>query len=130
MCGRRLIRHGFLVFARYQPVMGQSEGADDRRRRDSVFLLAQVTGADGSAQGYRARNLSADGVCIDQSGEFAPGMTLTLSIGLVEKIEAEVMWSRDGQAGLKFAAPIDPALARKRAPKSLDPKSGWGRVGF
>ena len=128
MCDGWLNRHGFLVFVRYQPVMGQSEGADTRRR-DSVFLLAQVTGADGSTQGHRARNLSPDGVCIDEPGNLAPGMALTLSIGLVEQIQAEVMWTRDGQAGLKFAAPIDPALARKRAPKSLDPKSGWGRGG-
>lgn len=107
--------------------MGQTESADGRRR-DSVFLLANVTAPDGATNGYRARNLSPDGVCIDQPAGVDVGATLTLSIGLVEDIRAEVVWVRDGLAGLKFAAPIDPAQARKRAPKSLDPKSGWGRA--
>ena len=107
--------------------MGQSESAGDRRR-DSVFLLANVVGPDGTTQNCRARNLSPDGVCIDQPSAVAVGTELTLSIGLVEDIRAEVMWTRDGLAGLKFAAPIDPAQARKRAPKSLDPKRGWGRA--
>lgn len=106
--------------------MGQSEGAGGRRR-DSVYLLAHVTGADGAVNGYRARNLSPDGVCIDCPPGAEKGATLTLAIGMIPRISAVVVWTRDGMAGLKFSAPIDPALARKRAPRSLDPKIGWGR---
>lgn len=107
--------------------MGQDSIADDRRR-DSVFLLAKIAGADGDSRSHRARNLSSEGVCIEQPDELMPGTKLILSIGLVERIHAEVMWARGGFAGLRFAAPIDLALARKRAPRSLDPKVGWGRA--
>lgn len=96
--------------------------------RDSVFLTAQVVGACGATRRYRIRNLSREGACVEQPEGLQKDARLTVSIGLIERVPAEVAWARGGFAGLRFLIPIDTRLARQRPPRSLDPRAGWGRA--
>lgn len=98
------------------------------RQRESVFLLAQISGPDGNAQSYRVRNLSPDGMCVERPDGLDRDARLTVTIGSAMPVFATVVWSRNGFAGLQFLRRIDPELARKRPPKSLDPRVGWGRA--
>jgi hypothetical protein len=43
------------------------------------------------------------------------GATILVSVGALQAVAATVVWARDGQAGIKFAEPIDPDAARARA---------------
>lgn len=98
------------------------------RRRESVFLMADVTGDDSPAQRCRVRNLSKEGICLEQPVGLVRGHRIEVSVGMVERALAEVVWASDNFAGLRFVHPIDPSAARKRPRKSVDPNSMWART--
>lgn len=126
---RRLIDRRVPAVIGYIGVMTAPDSPESRNR-ESVFLLAEVVGVGegGPAQRHRVRNVSEQGACIEGYEGLVAGARLIVSIGMVERIHAEVKWVRGGLAGLRFAQPIDVAQARKRPPKSLDPREGWGRM--
>ena len=98
-----------------------------KRDRESVLLMARVAPAAGEeSTGHRVRNLSRDGVCIEYPGRLEQHDRLDVSIGQLDRIAGEVAWARGGFAGIRFAQPIDPMLARKhRAAKPVDVRAGW-----
>ena len=86
-----------------------------RTQRESVFLTAIVSPfGGGTASTHRARNLSESGVCIDQAEELTVGQSVLVKLGLLSDVEAVVVWSEKGLAGLHFSHLIDPASAKRR----------------
>lgn len=86
-----------------------------------MFLRATVE-RFGSAEltEHKVRDLSQGGVLIDQAGNLRQGATVLVTVGALASVGATVAWTRDGRAGLAFAHPINPDLARARvaiAPK-------------
>ena len=100
-------------------------GHPKTRNRDAVYLMAQVAGA--AAGRYVVRNLSASGACIAVEGGLEKGAALTVSMGRLDNIAAEVAWARGGLAGIRFLKPINVATARqrKRASVGADVQAGW-----
>jgi hypothetical protein len=87
-----------------------------RAPRNSVFLGATVERFGGGAPTrHRVRDLSTGGVRLDQATGLQAGATILVSVGALQAVAATVVWARDGQAGIKFAEPIDPDAARARA---------------
>ena len=75
----------------------------------------------------RLRNISGGGASVESGRELCPGAEVELDLGEAGFQVAEVRWSRDGQVGLRFAAPFDiEALAPaqqsgERPPEVLKP---------
>ncbi|WP_353434481.1 PilZ domain-containing protein [Sphingomonas faeni] len=87
-----------------------------REPRQSVFLSATLE-RFGSAEvtKHRVRDLSPQGMRIDQTAGLRVGATVLVSIGQLEAVGAMVVWIKDGFAGLRFATTVDPDKARGRA---------------
>lgn len=89
---------------------------DPRAPRDSVMLSALIERFGGGAPTrHRVRDLSSGGVRIDQAAALPVGATVLVTIGSLEAVGATVAWVKGEAAGLKFAAPIEPADARAKA---------------
>lgn len=112
-----------------------------RAPRQSVFLSTTLERFGSlEATQHRVRDLSPEGMRIDQAAALPLGSTVLVSVGSLEAVGATVMWAKEGWAGLKFATPIDPDKARVKAavpPKSVAaaprpasnraPTAGWIR---
>lgn len=87
-----------------------------RLPRASVLLAATITtfGLDSSST-HRVRDLSRGGVRIDNPEPLQIGATVLVSVGELNAVSAQVMWIRDGFAGLAFGEEIDLEQARARA---------------
>ncbi|MEH3123906.1 MAG: PilZ domain-containing protein [Sphingomonas phyllosphaerae] len=99
-----------------------------REPRSSVILYARIDHRDRSVE-VRVRNLSATGACIENPGELTKGDELSVTMGSLSDLTAEVMWTSPKLAGLHFTkGAIDLAEARKprdrgaNAPKA---SAGW-----
>lgn len=99
-----------------------------RDARESVFLFASVSmaGADAPIR-CRVLNISKLGARLEQAESLHPDDQLTVTIGLAENLDAQVVWARDGRAGIRFAVPADLKLARCRKPvvAALPVSAGW-----
>ncbi len=99
-----------------------------RSPRSSVMLRAFVQYSDRPANTqHRVLNISRTGVCIAKVEGMAADDVVAVTIGQTGYVPAKVAWVRDGNAGLTFQTPIDPAIARMRAPDAgmPQPTSGW-----
>ncbi|MCP3734901.1 PilZ domain-containing protein [Sphingomonas sp. RP10(2022)] len=96
-----------------------------REARRSVIVRALVTAPGGQPVERRVRNLSRSGGCIEQFGELAIGMTVTLHMGTFTALGAQVQWVTDRLAGLQFDETIDLDEARKPRGTGVVAKSGW-----
>src|SRR4051812_22208816 len=67
----------------------------NREPRQSVFLTALIEGVDGAAAPHRVMNLSRRGACVSPAGDLAPGRQVSVTIGSVKHVTAEVMWVRE-----------------------------------
>lgn len=86
-----------------------------RMTRAKVMLRAIIERrGQGAPTTHRVRDLSVQGMCVDQANDLPVGGTVLISVGALQSIEASVLWSRDGLAGLKFADPIDLNDARAK----------------
>lgn len=91
-----------------------------REPRSSVIIRAGVEGIVGQGSpgerrlsgDTRVRNLSRTGACIDDLG-FLVGDTVSVSMGSIVAVAAEVMWVRPPLAGLHFHAAVDLEAARR-----------------
>ena len=106
-----------------------------RAPRQSVFLSAVVERFGGGAPStHRVRDLSPDGMRIDQAAGLACGATVLVTVGALEAVGATVIWTKEGLAGLKFAETVDPDDARAKAAVTARPhhdaKSGSPTVGW
>lgn len=95
------------------------------------MLSARLHGAGiADAAPRRVVNLSETGICLATGCQLAVGEEVAVSIGEVDYAPAQVMWARDGVAGLRFLRPIDVGAARRRraaapAASAAAPSSGW-----
>lgn len=86
--------------------------ANAREPRSSVILYACVE-KHANVSECRVRNLSATGACLDNGAGLVTGETVTVSMGALAPLSAQVMWANSRLAGLHFDRPIDLAAARQ-----------------
>lgn len=87
-----------------------------REPRQSVFLSATLE-RFGSAETtkHRVRDLSPQGMRIDQAASLKVGATVLVAVGQLEAVGATIVWVKEGSAGLRFARTVDPDRARGKA---------------
>ena len=96
--------------------------AVNRRRRTQVMLGAEVTAAGGVRAKHRIKDLSETGARIDSAATLKVGEIILISVGDLEAINAEVIWTSGNAAGIRFGQPID--LTKARAKTIVAPKNG------
>ncbi|WP_242148172.1 PilZ domain-containing protein [Sphingomonas sp. BAUL-RG-20F-R05-02] len=95
---------------------GVSTAPTPRKTRASVMLTASIERfGGGEPSRHRVRDLSTDGLRIDQAIGLQVGATVLISIGALQAIGATVVWVDKGSAGLRFIEPINPDDARAKA---------------
>ena len=89
------------------------EAAQRLRKRDSLFLTAQLTFVGTEPREVRVRNLSEGGMMaeVDRIVDVATPVSLVLR-GIGE-VRGKVAWCTEGRIGIAFDRPIDPHKARK-----------------
>jgi transcriptional regulator GlxA family with amidase domain len=101
-----------------------------REPRQNVMLGAQICGFGArSRTQHRIRDLSRRGARIDQAGSLRVGATVLVSVGLLEEVGATVIWVEADLAGLRFADPIDPSLARSKTIRLPKTPAGFRTAG-
>lgn len=95
-----------------------------RDKRSGVILRAAVE-SDGVMVERRVRNLSERGACIDNDGALVAGTTVSVTMGQLEGLVADVVWAKPALAGLRFRRAVDLEAARK--PRGLGgvTRAGW-----
>jgi hypothetical protein len=82
-------------------------------QRESMFLIASVSGPGAPDAQLRVRNLSAGGMMAESERLFAIGDSLTVDLRGVGAVTGTVAWVRAPRMGIKFDRTIDPKLTRK-----------------
>lgn len=83
-------------------------------KRDSLFLLAELSALDGAPLGsIRVRNLSATGLMADCTVSLVAQDRVMVTLRAISPVAATVTWSRGGRIGLQFDAEIDPQAVRR-----------------
>ena len=87
-----------------------------REPRQSVLLSATLE-RFGSAETtkHRVRDLSPQGMRIEQAAGLQVGATVLVAVGQLEAVGSTIVWIKEGSAGVKFAKAIDPDQARGKA---------------
>lgn len=70
------------------------------------------------------RNVSQQGVCIDNPGFLSDGQLITIEIGGLEFQSAVVKWANAGRAGVRFATPLDKVAISQVIEKLSSPPTG------
>jgi hypothetical protein len=96
-----------------------------RENRSSVIIRAVVRTASGNEVERRIRNLSVAGACVEHIGDLAPGDNISLEMGSLKHLRAEVIWSREKVAGVSFSHHIDLNEARKPRGTGATIATGW-----
>ena len=95
-----------------------AEGGDRvsvrHRKRDSLFMTAQLITGAGEPVEVRVRNLSEGGLMIEHNRAIAPGSLVTLHMRGLGELVGTVAWCTHGRAGIALDQPIDPKRARQR----------------
>lgn len=93
------------------------DGATAQREPRQSVLLSTTLERFGSAEAtkHRVRDLSSQGMRIDQAAGLKVGATVLVAIGQLEAVGATIVWIKDGSAGLKFGKTVDPDQARGKA---------------
>ncbi len=79
---------------------------NDRAERRRLIRAGQIT-ARAASEVVRLRNISCTGAMVETSLPLHIGEVVSLEIGLLNALDADVRWIKDGRAGLKFMQPID-----------------------
>lgn len=112
--------------------VGPTPDGDDKesgraRKRDSIFLSAQLTIAGARATyTVRVRNLSAGGLMAEYDAPVEPGTAVLLDMRGLGEMTGRVAWCTHGRIGVALDQPIDPARARKPVGTGKD-ASGQGK---
>jgi len=72
--------------------------------RTNLFVMAAIFAGLGS-EPVKVRNLSSDGALIEGAALPQPGTQVRLCRADLN-VEGEIVWCRDGRAGLRFNAPV------------------------
>ncbi len=103
-----------------------SEPTSDGREKRSGVILRAALSRDGATVERRVRNLSPRGACVDNEQDLAPGDVITVAMGNLRGLIADVMWAKPQLAGLRFRSTVDLEAARKpRATVAAAAKAGW-----
>lgn len=83
--------------------------ARDRRgaRRAPCALAVEVREARRFAVPAEVSDLAPRGARISQAGPFTPGAAMAVLLPDGEERAAQVVWSHDGESGVRFSAPLD-----------------------
>src|SRR3954470_21934947 len=73
----------------FRPMSDQS--LQPRENRSSVIIRAVVRTASGNEVERRIRNLSVAGACVEHIGDLAPGDNISLEMGSLKHLRAEVI---------------------------------------
>jgi hypothetical protein len=84
----------------------------DKRREARYFvdLAASFRNASGASRAIKVRNLSARGCRFATSRRMGVGDYLTITIGNLGFIDAQVKWRSGNVHGVRFAQPLHPAV--------------------
>jgi hypothetical protein len=89
--------------------MSSSDWAD-RRLRHKVQLEAEIIDGEGASRGTIVSDLSLDGCRI--VGWFRIGELIDLQIPRIGRVQGQVRWAMNGQAGIRFRSLADRQSAR------------------
>lgn len=108
-----------------QAAADSDSGSQRKRRRDSLFLSAQIR-IDGVEQPkpVRVRNLSEGGLMADLPNGAPIGAIVELDLRGIGRVVGQVAWCTAGRIGVAFDLPIDPQKARKPVGKTI-PDDDW-----
>jgi hypothetical protein len=95
-----------------------------RDKRSGVILRAAVQ-SDGAVVERRVRNLSERGACIDNAGDLVAGTIVSVTMGQLEGLVADVVWAKPALAGLRFRRAVDLEAARKPRGIGAVTRAGW-----
>lgn len=70
---------------------------------------------DGSPQAFAVHNISTGGAMIGGTEALSPKASIELVAPSGEIVPAEIRWSEDGKAGLRFAKPVASAASPKNS---------------
>lgn len=92
------------------PAPGDKNEVEQQRSRERAAVNKDVEIKIGTRAWHRAqlRDLTPDGFRLRLTDMPAIGTRLMLRLPGMAMLEAEVCWSRDFEAGCKFAAPLSP----------------------
>lgn len=82
------------------------EARFESRNTLKTLLVARLIRADGREAPCRIRNLSSTGMMIETACPLSPDMPIVIELRGARFV-GSVMWAHGGEAGLRFAAPIE-----------------------
>lgn len=95
-----------------------------RDKRSGVILRAAID-LDGVIVERRVRNLSERGACVDNDDDLVAGTTISVTMGRLERLVADVVWAKPALAGLRFRRAVDLEAARKPRGIAATVGAGW-----
>lgn len=101
-----------------------SDPEKTRDKRSGVILRAAID-LDGLVVERRVRNLSEHGACVDNADDLVAGTTVTVTMGRLERLVADVVWAKPALAGLRFRRAVDLEAARKPRGSAATAAAGW-----
>jgi hypothetical protein len=82
----------------------ESYPISQREPRQSAFLSATLDRfRSADTMKHRVRDLSGQGMRIDQAAGLQGGATVLVTVGQLEAVGATIVWIKEGAAGVKFA---------------------------
>lgn len=111
---------GMLIHALIAP---DPESGSDARRDSRIEALADMSlrPLGTTASDARLLNISSFGFMAETDVDIGAGSRVWLSLPGLPRVNAQVVWARNGRLGGEFAEPIDPlivlqAIGRQSAP--------------
>lgn len=81
--------------------------------RESMFLVAVLRRLGGPDISVKVRNLSPGGMMAECPVSFSRGEAIEVELRGIGLVAGTIAWTAGGRAGVAFATPVDPRLARK-----------------
>ena len=94
---------------------------DDPRKlaRESLSLHAKVKRGGDAARRVVVRNLSSGGMMLEGITGLSVEDSVTADLPGIGKVEGVIAWTQEDRAGMAFAAPVDPTLAKRPRLRSV-----------
>lgn len=94
--------------------------ADSRQaERETLILAAKLKRAGSAAFAVTVRNLSSVGMMVESDVPMTVDEVLVAEIAGLGKVPGHIAWTQENRAGMAFAAPVDPAKARRPRLKAV-----------
>lgn len=88
---------------------GEGEGGPPREARRSRLLACDMRLADGRVVKARIRNISSGGMGGRTDAAVEPWQRVEMNLPGIGTVAGRIAWVRQGQFGVEFTDPIDPA---------------------